>query len=81
MDTQTHAERGPMTEQEMVEQIKALVGANTLIDAMRTIQEWKEVVKVRPVVWTGEDNALHVAPLTVRQTVQLITALEGLTVK
>ena len=70
-----------MTDDEAIEQIKALLDANTLIDALRTLREWKEVVKVRPVVWTGDDNALHVAPLTVRQTVQLITALEGLQVK
>jgi hypothetical protein len=70
-----------MTDDEAIEQIKALLGANTLIDALRTVREWKEVVKVRPVVWTGDDNALHVAPLTVRQTLQLITALEGLQVK
>jgi hypothetical protein len=70
-----------MTDDEAVEQIKALLAANTLIDALRTLREWKEVVAVRPIVWTGDDNALHVAPLTVRQTVQLITALEGLQVK
>ena len=73
--------RGPMTDDEAVDQIKALLDANTLIDALRTLREWKEVVNVRPVVWTGDDNALHVAPLTVRQTLQLITALEGLQVK
>jgi hypothetical protein len=70
-----------MTDDEAVDQIKALLDANTLIDALRTLREWKEVIKVRPVVWTGDDNALHVAPLTVRQTLQLITALEGLQVK
>jgi hypothetical protein len=70
-----------MTDDEAVDQIKALLDANTLIDALRTLREWKEVIKVRPVVWTGDDNALHVAHLTVRQTLQLITALEGLQVK
>jgi hypothetical protein len=70
-----------MTDQEAIEQIKDVLGVNTLIDGLRKLREWREVVKVRPVVWTDDDNNLRVAPLTVRQTVQLIAALEGLQVR
>lgn len=73
--------RGPMSEQEMIEQIKTIMDANTLIDAMRTAAEWKALVSLKPVIWTDSAGALHVAPLTVRQTMQVIAALEGLKVQ
>lgn len=73
--------RGPMTEPEMIEEIKRVLEVNTLIDGLRRLREWKEVVKVRPVVWTDADNNLRIAPLTVRQTVQVIGALENLQVR
>ena len=62
----------------LVGQIVTLTKANTLTDAVQRVQE---LVDVRPLVWLGADNSMHVAPLSVRQIMQIITALEGLTVK
>lgn len=78
----TPLERGPMTEQMMIDEIKGMLGANTLVDAVRILRELKEsMAALKPIVSVDSEGRLHFAALTVRQIVQLMTALEGLTVK
>lgn len=69
-----------MTDQQAIDEIKGLLGANTLIDALRTLREWRELISLKPIVSTDSSGMLHIAPLTVRQTMQLLAALEGLQV-
>ena len=84
MDTQPQptAERGPMSEQMMIDEIKGMLDANTLVDAVRILRELKEdMAALKPIVSVDTEGRLHFAPLTVRQIVQLMTALQGLTVQ
>lgn len=85
MDTQDQHSvepRGPMSEEMMIDEIKGLLDANTLIDAVRILRELKEsMAALKPIVSVDTERRLHFAPLTVRQTMQLMAALEKLTVQ
>lgn len=74
-DTTTRAPRSP---DDYLEQIVALLQVTSSVDAYNAV---KELTDLRPLVWLDASNGLRMSPMTVRQIVQLITALEGLTVK
>jgi len=85
MDTQDQhpvEPRGPMSEEMMIDEINGMLDANTLIDAVRILRELKEsMAALKPIVSVDTEGRLHFAPLTVRQVVQLMAALEGLTIQ
>ena len=70
--------RTPRSPDDYLEQIMALLGVTSSVDAYNRV---KEMAALRPVVWHDKQGRLGVAPMTVRQVVQVIAALEGLTVK
>lgn len=67
-----------MTNDQLFDELSALLQVD---DPGEIIAAVREFSGLRPLVWTDSANGLHVAPLTVRQVVQIIGALEGLTVK
>ena len=75
MSDETRAPRSP---DDYMEQIMAELGVTSSVDAYNRV---KDLAALRPVVWHDGQGRLSVAPLTVRQVVQVIAALEGLTVK
>jgi hypothetical protein len=70
--------RAPRTPDDYLEQIMALLGVTSSVDAYNRVSE---LVQRQPIVWHDGQGRLSVAPMTVRQIVQVIGALEGLTVK
>lgn len=70
--------RQPRSPEDYATMIMQQLGANTMADA------WSKVATLttrKPLVAVDGDGKLYFAPLTVRQIVQLMTALEGLTVQ
>jgi len=58
--------------------IMQLLGSETMADAYSKVSA---LVAKTPIVATDPEGRLFFAPMNVRQIMQLITALEGLTVK
>ncbi len=76
MDDETT--RQPRSPEDYATMIMQQLGANTMADA------WSKVATLtthKPLVAVDGDGKLYFAPLTVRQIMQLMTALEGLTVQ
>lgn len=73
--------RGPMTEQQMIDEIKGTLDVDTLTDALRVLREMRANAALKPIVSVDDAGKLYFAPLTVRQIMQLMAALEGLTVQ
>jgi len=70
--------RQPRSPEDYATMIMQQLGANTMADA------WSKVATLttrKTLVAVDGDGKLYFAPLTVRQIMQLMTALEGLTVK
>lgn len=68
----------PITAEQALDEVKGLLGANTTGDALRVL---RELVQRQPLVWHDGQGKLGIASMTVRQVVQLVAALESLTVK
>ena len=70
--------RQPRSPEDYATMIMQQLGANTMADA------WSKVATLtahKPLVAVDAEGKLFFAPLSVRQVVQLMTALEGLTVQ
>ncbi len=70
--------RQPRSPEDYATMIMQQLGANTMADA------WSKVATLtmhKPLVAVDAEGKLFFAPLTVRQIMQLMTALEGLTVQ
>lgn len=74
----TDETRFPMNDEQMRDELLGLLKVNTMTDALRVV---REMADKQPLVWLRPDGNLGVASLTVRQVVQVIGVLEGLTVK
>lgn len=70
--------RQPRSPEDYATMIMQLLGSETMADAYSKVSA---LVARKPLVAVGADGKLYFAPLTVRQIVQLMTALEGLTVQ
>ena len=71
-----------MTDEMAIDEIKGLLNANTLVDAVRNLREWRDsTAGLTPIASVDSEGHLRLAPLSVRQVMQLIAALENLTVK
>jgi len=76
MDDETT--RQPRSPEDYATMIMQQLGANTMADA------WSKVATLttrKTLVAVDAEGKLYFAPLSVRQVVQLMTALEGLTVQ
>lgn len=69
--------RQPRSADDYLEQIMAVLNVTSSVDAYNAV---KTLVEMRPLVWLDTSNGLRMSPMTVRQTMQLIGALEGLQV-
>ena len=70
--------RQPRSPEDYATMIMQQLGANTMADA------WSKVATLttrKTLVAVDGDGKLYFAPLSVRQIIQLMTALEGLTVQ
>ena len=67
-----------ITAQQAIEELTGILNCDT---PGEVVARARELAAVTPLVWHDERNGIHVAPLTVRQIVNLIAALEGLTVR
>jgi len=74
----TNETRAPRTPDDYMQQIMDLLGVTSSVDAFNRV---KELHDAKPIIWTDSAGKLSIAPLTVRQIMQLIAALEGLTVR
>ena len=70
--------RQPRSPEDYTTMIMQLLGSETLADAYSKVSA---LVAKTPIVATDPEGRLFFAPMNVRQIMQLITALEGLTVK
>ena len=69
--------RAPRTPDDYMAMIQAELGVTSSVDAFNAV---KDLVQRQALVWHDGKGGLGVAPLTVRQVVQVIGALEGLKV-
>ena len=70
--------RQPRSPEDYATMIMQLLGSETMADAYSKVSA---LVAKTPIVATDATGKLYFAPMNVRQIMQLMTALEGLTVK
>ena len=70
--------RQPRSPEDYATMIMQLLGSDTMADAYSKVSA---LVARKPLVVMDAEGRLYIAPLTVRQVMQIMTALEGLTVK
>lgn len=72
MDNET---RAPQTDEQWEDEFKALMQADTAIDALRRL---REVLARKPLVWLDAENKLALAPgVSIGAWFQVITAIQN----
>lgn len=71
-----------MTNEQLIDELCGLMAVKDGDEALAQVRIMRDrnLQLAQPLVWQDAAGVLHVAPLTVRQTMQLIAALESLPV-
>lgn len=71
-----------MTNEQIIDELCGLMAVKDGGEALAQVRIMRDrnLQLAQPLVWSDAGGVLHVAPLTVRQIMQLITALESLQV-